>query len=168
VASTWSRGVSRKPRVELDEVLVEAGGHRSEAFVFHDHPGGSDEATAETVTYAEVVDGLGGPMAFGHPAACEALAKEAGDRGASVVRGVTSVEVVPGARPRVSYQHAGRAQQLECRLVVGADGRSSRVRRQAGITLERAAKVHMVAGCSSRTSTSTRRSTCSGSATPCS
>jgi 2-polyprenyl-6-methoxyphenol hydroxylase-like FAD-dependent oxidoreductase len=138
-------GVQEAERLELDEVLLEAGGHRSEAFVFHDPPEGSDDAT-EAVGYAEVADGLGRPMAFGHPAACEALAKEAGQRGASVVRGVTSVEVVPGARPSVTYQHAGRAQQVECRLVVGADGRSSRVRRQAGIALQRAAQVHMVAG----------------------
>jgi tRNA(fMet)-specific endonuclease VapC len=138
-------GVQEAERLELDEVLLEAGGHRSEAFVFHDPPEGSDEAT-EAVGYAEVTGRLGRPMAFGHPAACEALAKEAGHRGASVVRGVTSVEVVPGARPSVSYQHAGRAQQIECRLVVGADGRSSRVRRQAGIALQRAAQVHMVAG----------------------
>lgn len=139
-------GVQEAERLELDEVLVEAGGHRSEAFVFHDLPAGSDEVRAEAVAYAEVADGLGGPMAFGHPAACGALTKEAGRRGASVLRGVTKIEVVPGARPRISYRHAGRAQQVECRLVVGADGRSSRVRRQAGIALERAAQVHMVAG----------------------
>jgi menaquinone-9 beta-reductase len=139
-------GVQEAERLELDEVLLGAGGHRSEAFVFHDLPAGADHATTEAVDYAEVVDGLGMPMAFGHPAACEALTQEAGKRGASVLRGVTSVTVVPGARPRVSYEHAGGAQQLECRLVVGADGRSSRVRRQAGIALERAAQVHMVAG----------------------
>jgi menaquinone-9 beta-reductase len=139
-------GVQEAERLGLDEVLVEAGGHRSETFVYHDVPNGSDDATAEVVGYDQVTDGLGNPMAFGHPAACEALATEAADRGASLLRGVTSVEVAPGARPHVSYQHDGRAQQVECRLVVGADGRSSRVRRQAGIPLERAAKVHMVAG----------------------
>lgn len=139
-------GVREAERLQLDEVLLEAGGHRSEAFAFHDVPDGSGEVAAEAVDYDEVVGGLGGPMSFGHPAACEALATEAGHRGASVVRGVTGVEVIAGARPRVSYQHAGRSQQVECRLVVGADGRSSRVRRQSGIALERAAPVHMVAG----------------------
>lgn len=139
-------GVREAERLELDEVLLAAGAHRSEAFVFHDVADGSDAVTAEAVGYAEVAAGLGGPLAFGHPAACAALASEAAHVGASVVRGVRGVEVLPGARPTVNYEHDGRAEQLECRLVVGADGRSSRVRRQARIPLDRVAHVHMVAG----------------------
>ena len=139
-------GVQEAERLGLDDALLDAGGHRTEAFAFYDVPDDRNDAAVEMVSYAEVVDRLGGPMSFGHPAACASLAAAASHWGASVLRGVTGVEVVPGARPRVSYRHADRAQEVECRLVVGADGRSSRVRRQAGIVLEAAAPVHMVAG----------------------
>lgn len=63
-----------------------------------------------------------------------------------MVRPVRHVQVTPGACPTVSFRVDGNPDEVVCRLVVGADGRSSRVRRQADIELDRAAPPHMVAG----------------------
>jgi 2-polyprenyl-6-methoxyphenol hydroxylase-like FAD-dependent oxidoreductase len=59
---------------------------------------------------------------------------------------VGRVSVTTGARPRVRFHHAGEEHALECRLVVGADGRSSTVRRQSGIRLVEDPVDHLIAG----------------------
>jgi menaquinone-9 beta-reductase len=87
-----------------------------------------------------------GEINLAHPAACEALAMAATSSGARMLRGVSHVEVTPGEPPQVSYRLDGAARKLTCRLVVGADGRSSRVRRQANVRLKRAPGTHLVAG----------------------
>jgi 2-polyprenyl-6-methoxyphenol hydroxylase-like FAD-dependent oxidoreductase len=63
-----------------------------------------------------------------------------------VLQGVSHVTINPGRPPTLGFHVDERAHELRCRLVVGADGRSSRVRRHAGISLERAAGRHLVSG----------------------
>jgi len=46
----------------------------------------------------------------------------------------------------VAYAAAGRRLEVRCRLVVGADGRQSAVRAQAGIELRRTDPVHAIGG----------------------
>jgi 2-polyprenyl-6-methoxyphenol hydroxylase-like FAD-dependent oxidoreductase len=46
----------------------------------------------------------------------------------------------------VTYAAGGAAQEVECRLIVGADGRNSVVRRQAGIELHQDPTHHFFAG----------------------
>src|SRR5439155_19213368 len=48
--------------------------------------------------------------------------------------------------PTVTYAIGGHATELRTTLVVGADGRASTVRKQAGITLERQEPVNYIAG----------------------
>ena len=74
-------------------------------------------------------------MDLGHPQACEALATAAAAAGSDVVRGVGDVVVTPGASPVVRYELDDVDHELRCRLVVGADGRASSVRRQLGLSL---------------------------------
>ncbi|MBV9057607.1 MAG: FAD-dependent monooxygenase [Pseudonocardiales bacterium] len=50
-----------------------------------------------------------------------------------MVRGVGGVDVEPGDAPVVRYEHDDIAHELRCRLIVGADGRMSTVRRQLGV-----------------------------------
>ena len=140
-------GVAEAQRLGLDDVLRDAGGHLVAEAV--DYADGDDPqaAEAEPLPLGHMVDGVPGELNLAHPAACEALAQTAAAQGARVLRGVSHVALTPGARPRVAYRwNGGAAGEVACRLVVGADGRSSRVRRQAGITLERAAETHLIAG----------------------
>jgi len=52
----------------------------------------------------------------------------------------------PGTRPEVHYRKDGLERHVRCRLVVGADGRRSVVREQAGIALHHAAATHLITG----------------------
>jgi len=59
---------------------------------------------------------------------------------------VTDVHVTPGQTPAVDYRHQGTAHRTACRLIVGADGRASLVRPQAGVELYRDPTHHLFAG----------------------
>jgi menaquinone-9 beta-reductase len=86
-----------------------------------------------------------GPLCASHPAACRALADEAVRMGAELVRGVTEVRVQAGSRPSIAYRD-GSEIQVRPRLIIGADGRTSTVRQQAGIPIAKARATHVIAG----------------------
>jgi 2-polyprenyl-6-methoxyphenol hydroxylase-like FAD-dependent oxidoreductase len=75
-------------------------------------------------------------LSFYHPAMQEALLQAAASAGAEVLRGVAARGVVPGVvpgdPPRVLIEDGGEATEVAAGLVVGADGRSSSVRKWAG------------------------------------
>ena len=76
-------------------------------------------------------------LSFYHPAMQEALIAAAARAGAEVRRGVTVSEVRAGASPSVFVQANGQTQEIRTRLVVGADGRGSTVRKSAGFAVRR-------------------------------
>jgi 2-polyprenyl-6-methoxyphenol hydroxylase-like FAD-dependent oxidoreductase len=90
--------------------------------------------------------GVPGVLCLHHPVACETLNRLAREAGARVVRGVDSVTITPGERPRVSYRTDRGVMDVACRMVVGADGRNSSVRQQAGIPLHQAELTNVIAG----------------------
>jgi 2-polyprenyl-6-methoxyphenol hydroxylase-like FAD-dependent oxidoreductase len=51
------------------------------------------------------------------------------------MRGVDDVEVVAGTPPRIAFRQDGERAELHPRLVIGADGRNSRVRNQLGMSV---------------------------------
>lgn len=73
-----------------------------------------------------------GWFTFYHPDMQEIVLEAAGAAGAEVRRGVRVRGVTPGSIPRVAVEGQGRTYEVEARLVVGADGRSSMVRQWAG------------------------------------
>ena len=83
-----------------------------------------------------VVDGVGGSLNITHPAACAALAEAAAAAGADVRAGIRELEVAPGSPPSVRWSEDGAEHEARPGLVVGADGRRSTVRAQAGIEYE--------------------------------
>ena len=93
-----------------------------------------------------MIPDIPGSLNLRHPEACALLIGLAADAGATVVRGVRDVEVTMGASPSVRYTHGDETVELSCRLVVGADGRASVVRRALGITLEKQEITHHIAG----------------------
>lgn len=79
-------------------------------------------------------------LTFHHPEAQEVLLAAAEDAGATVVRDATVVAIQPGDRPTV-LSREGRSRKSvtrACRMVVGADGRDSVARRDAGLIERRA------------------------------
>jgi menaquinone-9 beta-reductase len=87
-----------------------------------------------------------GSLNFYHPAMQEALIHLAADASADVRRGVTVTQVSPGEPPTVSVRVDGNVETVHARLVVGADGRQSQVRRWGGFTVARDPKRLMIAG----------------------
>lgn len=78
-----------------------------------------------------------GLLDFYHPEMQQCLLDLAVESGAELLRPAEVLEVVPGDPPTVTLRVDGTTRRLTCRLVVGADGRNSRVRAQAGFTVER-------------------------------
>ncbi|MBV8137557.1 MAG: FAD-dependent monooxygenase, partial [Deltaproteobacteria bacterium] len=143
--SPW--GVAETMRLGLYESLLGAGAHHlGEHVGFGDDV---DEATARghALKFAALEEaGLKPPLCMRHPDMCDLLNATAVESGATVLRNVSDVTVEPGNPPQVNFRHEGRARQLKPRLVVGADGRNSVVRGQAGIRLHRDPTHHLMTG----------------------
>ena len=78
-----------------------------------------------------------GFLAFAHPALQHLLLDLAETAGAEVWRGAAVVGALPGRPPTVRVRRGGREVALRARLVVGADGRASRMRAWGGFTARR-------------------------------
>ena len=74
---------------------------------------------------------------FYHPEMQEVLLKEAIDAGVEVRRGVAVTKAIGGTSPAVTASIDGTEQRFPARLVVGADGRQSVVRRDGGFKVSR-------------------------------
>ncbi len=102
-------------------------------------------AAASARDNSTFLPGVSGPVCASHPKSCHALADEAARAGVQIVRGVASVQVQTGDRPTIGYRN-GRETEVRPRLVIGADGRTSTVRKQSGIQMNTAPPTHVVAG----------------------
>ncbi len=85
-------------------------------------------------------------LTFFHPEMQETLLREAESVGAEVRRGARVRGVEPGERPAVLVEDDGRQERIECRLVVGADGRSSMVRKWGGFEVQGDADLLQIGG----------------------
>ena len=85
-------------------------------------------------------------LAVYHPAMQEGLLAAAAAAGAEVRRGLRVREVVTGRPPTVTLEAEGRVETVAARLIVGADGRASSVRRWGGFPVERDADHMLLAG----------------------
>jgi 2-polyprenyl-6-methoxyphenol hydroxylase-like FAD-dependent oxidoreductase len=139
-------GVREVVALGLEETLLSAGGEYTDALVPYDENNEPAEAEAQALPYALLAPDVKGTLNVGHPEACEALAAHAASAGADVRRGVTDVKVVAGPHPSVTWADASGSHEVSSRIVVGADGRTSGVRRQLGIRLEERPAVTFGAG----------------------
>ena len=100
---------------------------------------GADPADVERDALAYGLDGavpgVAGMLDVRHPIACEAFAAAAQRLGADVIRGVSDVTAGFGEDPWVAWTQDGRSETARCRIVVGADGKVSTMRRLGGIGL---------------------------------
>lgn len=126
-------GVAEARRLGLDQVLMDAGGVHHTRFVPYDET--VEPAEAAPAPLDKILPDVPGSLGVGHPPTCEALGAAAAAAGARVLRGVTAVDVDLGSAPTVRYALNGVEHTATCRVVIGADGRDSTVRRRAGIAL---------------------------------
>ena len=134
-------GVAEARRLGVEQTLLDAGGGYTTRLATYGEDVDADVAASVAVPLDMLIPGVPGGLNVGHPQACEALSSLAAERGATSLRGVGDVEVdapVAGGSPSVRYEVDGNVEDVQCRLVIGADGRQSTVRRNVGVGLEQA------------------------------
>jgi 2-polyprenyl-6-methoxyphenol hydroxylase-like FAD-dependent oxidoreductase len=133
VFQAW--GVAEARRLGVHEVLRMAGGTYHTRFMPYDETVTPAEAVAASIALDKLLPEVPGTLGVGHPQACEALGAVAAAAGVQVLRGAENARAELGRASIVRYSlnHVGHV--ARCRLVVGADGRESVARRQAGIAL---------------------------------
>lgn len=129
-------GVEEIHRLGLEQAFLDAGGSYAGTLVPYDEVSEPAAAEAAAAPLGQLLPGVRGNLDVGHPQACEALVQAAAAAGATVRRGVRVHDAAPGT---VRFEDAGTSRQARCRLVVGADGRHSVVRRRFGIGLQETA-----------------------------
>jgi 2-polyprenyl-6-methoxyphenol hydroxylase-like FAD-dependent oxidoreductase len=130
----------------LADVLFGTGGSVVRWRLPYDEAWSAEIAEASARDNSRILPGVPGAYCGSHPAACDALSRAAEEAGAVVVRGAYKVDVRPSRRPEVGYSGPEGEQQLQCRLIVGADGRRSMVRERAAIDLHGAVPTHLISG----------------------
>jgi 2-polyprenyl-6-methoxyphenol hydroxylase-like FAD-dependent oxidoreductase len=121
-------GVGEARALGLDGALASAGAHPSG---FLDNYVGGMRINRRD--FADPRDPLPAPLCVSHPGFQEAVLAAAAAAGAEVRRGVTAGEVTPGRTPSVRFRGPRGEVGIEtARLVVGADGRDSKLRRALG------------------------------------
>ena len=128
-------GAAEMLRMGLDGVLTDAGGGWLRLMIPYSEDVDHSAAEAAAVPLGSLRPDAPGGFTVGHPQASDALSHEAERRGARVLRGVGAVAVTAGVSPSVRYEHEGVAAEVSCRLIIGADGRQSGVRKTLGVEL---------------------------------
>jgi 2-polyprenyl-6-methoxyphenol hydroxylase-like FAD-dependent oxidoreductase len=140
-------GVREARRLGAEQALLAAGAHLTAQWVRYSPEVPAATARENPIPVGSLIPGIAGSLNICHPDACAALATAAEAAGARIIRGARVTGVRPGKTPLVQFTtSSGRPAELTARLVVGADGRSGRVRRLAGIPLRRQPAPHMITG----------------------
>ena len=139
-------GLIDAQKAGLSDVLASVSTHNLTYHVEYGEGIDPTEAEAQKGKIAEMMPGLPGPLAIGHPQACQALFDAAVAAGTTAIRGVGDIKATGGPSPSVSYSKDGQQHEAAARLVVGADGRNSQVRSQSGIDLQHDPPHHFFAG----------------------
>lgn len=134
-------GVKEARDLGVEDAMLAAGAHISPLWKQY-----SESTGAADIPAGMMVEDIPGTLNLRHPVACQTLIDAAAAAGATIVRGARDVKLASNGSPAVSYGADGDSHELRTSLVVGADGRASTVRKQAGITLERQPAISHIAG----------------------
>ncbi len=125
-------GVAELRKLGLLDLLLQNGGHISTQIVPYGETLTPAEAEQRPLDVTNMHPDAPGTLCMGHPRMCEVFAEAAACAGARVLREVTEINVKAGDKPQVSFSHEGSRVAVEPRLVIGADGRNSELRKQLG------------------------------------
>ncbi len=139
-------GVTEVRRLGLYDLLMGAGGHHLGRHVTYDESLDPAAAEARTLPLSIFAPDVPGPLCLGHPLHCQTLFDAARAAGADARRGVAVTALTLGGAPRLTFEQDGQTHEVEARLIVGADGRTSQVREAAGIVLHQDKPHHWFAG----------------------
>jgi 2-polyprenyl-6-methoxyphenol hydroxylase-like FAD-dependent oxidoreductase len=123
-------GVAEFKRLGLLDLLYENGAIHTKRNVPYDENLSPEQAEQRTLDLTKMHPEAPGPICIGHPSMCNAFAESALAAGAVVLKGVRDIDCVQGNSPLVSCSHEGKKLELKPRLIIGADGRNSIVRKQ--------------------------------------
>ncbi|MCB1016801.1 MAG: FAD-dependent monooxygenase [Acidimicrobiales bacterium] len=127
-------GVAEADRLGVGAILRGAGAHIAPLWRRY----GESDVEPRDIPVGMLVPGIEGTLNLHHPTACQALLDGAAAAGAEVRRGVRDLSISQdGPEPFLSFTQGGDRHRLAAGLVVGADGRSSVVRRAIGVELDR-------------------------------
>ncbi len=134
-------GVAEARALGIYDTLVATGGHQTRWWLSYQ----GDNLVERRDLAATSPHGFGSFNCH-HPQMQEAVLQLAVQAGAEVRRGITVEGVEPGSPASVRVCADGQRSVLQARLVVGADGRASRVRRWGGFTVEQDPDGLVIAG----------------------
>jgi 2-polyprenyl-6-methoxyphenol hydroxylase-like FAD-dependent oxidoreductase len=134
-------GVAEARTLGIYQRLADTCGHQTRWWTTYEGPTPLRKRDLAQTTPHQV-----GSFNFYHPDMQEALLRMAAEAGAEVRRGVSVDAVKPGRSPSVSARENGRGREIQARLIVGADGRASQVRRWADFTVARDPERLTIAG----------------------
>jgi 2-polyprenyl-6-methoxyphenol hydroxylase-like FAD-dependent oxidoreductase len=125
-------GVTELAKLKLLQPLREAGALFTKRNISYDEIFAPAEAEARALDLTKMHAARIGGLCLGHPATCDIFARLAATSGASVLRGAGDISVTSGSRPIVGCLHNGISLEFRPRIVIGADGRNSTVRKNLG------------------------------------
>ena len=134
-------GVVEARALGVEDVLLDAGAHVAPLWINYHVP----DLRAE-IPMGMMIPDVSGSLNLRHPDACAALEQAARTAGATVHRGTRELDLTLGPEPVARWTDADGGHEMRCRIVVGADGRASRVRKALGLELQRAPVLNHIAG----------------------
>lgn len=134
-------GVAEARSLGIYEALLAAGGHHPSYWVDYAGP-----IPLPVRDFAEDTPQRVRGLSLYHPAMQEAAVAAAEAAGAEVRHGARVGDVQPGSPPVVEFEGRAGTERVRARLVVGADGRSSMVRRRGGFSTRQDPPGNVIAG----------------------
>ena len=139
-------GVAETQRLGLYDLLRGANSHHVTRHITYDESLPTELAESAAIDLGMFVPGVPGPLCIRHPEHCQTLYDAADGAGATLLRPVQLISVELGAKPKMRFVHQGVEREEEAPLIIGADGRTSAVRKVAGATLHQNKPHHWFAG----------------------
>ncbi|MBI2799867.1 MAG: FAD-dependent monooxygenase [Gammaproteobacteria bacterium] len=140
----WDVAAAKK--LGIYNQLMAAREHHVTRIINYDELLTHAQAETGTLPLSHVHPKAAGPRCMQHVSMQNTLLQHAKACGVKITRGVSDVAVRAGAMPSVTYAHGRTSHARRCRIVIGADGRSSTVRRQLGLTLHENEVDHLISG----------------------
>jgi menaquinone-9 beta-reductase len=139
-------GVAEAQRLQLYDRFVAAGGHHLTHAIGYDELIPPEAAESRRLDLSRFVDGIPGPLCLEHVIMQNEALAAAVESGARVLRGTSRLTLPASDQPTVAFLHEGATHELSARWLVGADGRTSAVRRHFGMPLQEDPLDHLIVG----------------------